>query len=167
VEQDHVLARLRERIFAFAASRLRREAAEDLTQDTLMLLHQKYAHVERLEELVPLAMRIVRFKAASMWRKAHRRGEDTAVQVDEQLLPDFAHNPGSAAERRELMDRMKTAFGKLGDRCRELFRLKLDGLPFPEIATRMGAASVNTVYTWDLRCRQRLRELIGDDWRLP
>lgn len=162
-----MLARLRERILAFAASRMRRETAEDLTQDTLMLLHQKYPHVERLEDLVPLAIRIVRFKAASAWRKAHRRGEDTAVQADEQLLPDFAHNPGSAAERQELMEKMKAAFGELGDRCRELFRLKLDGLPFPEIATRMGAASVNTVYTWDLRCRQRLRQLIGDAWELP
>jgi RNA polymerase sigma-70 factor (ECF subfamily) len=66
-----------------------------------------------------------------------------------------------------MVDRMKVAFGKLGERCRELFRYKLAGLPFPEIRTKMGAASVNTVYTWDLRCRQRLRELMGDAWRLP
>jgi len=167
VERDDVLAKLRERIVAFAASRHRRDAAEDLAQDTLMLLHEKYGHLDKLEDLVPLAMRIVRFKATSLWRKARRRGEDTAVPVDEQRIPDLARDPCSAAEQRELLERMKAAFGKIGERCRELFRLKLDGVGFPEIASRMGAASVNTVYTWDLRCRQRMRELIGDDWRLP
>lgn len=167
VERDEVLAKLRERIVAFAASRSRKEAAEDLAQDTLMLLQEKYRHVERLEELVPLAMRILRFKLVAAWRKSRRRGEDRAVAVEDQPLPDLSHNPGDEAERRETMERLKGALRMLPERCRELFRLKLEGLSFPQIRERMGAATVNTVYTWDHRCRERLRELMGDAWGMP
>ena len=40
---------------------------------------------------------------------------------------------------------------------------ELAGLNFPAIAARMGAASINTVYTWDSRCRQQLIEKIGKE----
>jgi RNA polymerase sigma-70 factor (ECF subfamily) len=164
VQRDEILAKLRERIVAFAASRLSRDAAEDLAQETLMLLHEKYAHVASLEELVPLSIRIVRFKMTALYRKAQRRGEYTSVSVDELPLPDLSMNPGERAERRELLGRVKQAIGSLGERCRELFRLKLEGKTFPEIQKEMGAASLNTVYTWDRRCRQNLLELVGGSW---
>ena len=45
---------------------------------------------------------------------------------------------------------------------RRLFRYKLEGLSFPEIQRRMKASSLNTVYTWDHRCRERLRELMNE-----
>jgi RNA polymerase sigma-70 factor, ECF subfamily len=164
MEQDEILSKLRARILAFAASRLRKEAAEDLVQDTLLLLQQKYGHVSRLEELVPLALRIVRFKIVAAWRKARRRGEDRAVPVEEQPLPDFSMHPGRSAESRELLERMKLALRQLSGRCRELFAYKLDGLAFPEIQQRMRASSLNTVYTWDHRCREQLRKLLGNPW---
>jgi RNA polymerase sigma-70 factor (ECF subfamily) len=28
----------------------------------------------------------------------------------------------------------------------------------------MGAATINTVYTWDFRCRQELLERLGGSW---
>jgi RNA polymerase sigma-70 factor (ECF subfamily) len=55
----------------------------------------------------------------------------------------------------------------LGERCRELFRLKLEGYSFaemlarPEIQTRLRAMSLNTLYTWDFRCRKQLLERLG------
>ena len=138
--------------------------AEDLTQETLLLLHEKYGHVNRIEELVPLGIRILRFKALAAWRKTRRRGEESSIPVEEAPLPDFSMNPGRVAERREMLDRMKLAFHQLGRRCRELFAYKLEGLGFPEIRQRMNVSSLNTVYTWDHRCRERLRELMGAPW---
>jgi RNA polymerase sigma-70 factor (ECF subfamily) len=44
-------------------------------------------------------------------------------------------------------------------------RLKLEGKNFIEIQTQMGAESINTVYTWDHRCRQQLRELMSQTGR--
>ena len=57
-----ILARLRERIVAFAASRYAGAHAEDLAQEVLVVIHEKYGHLHRLEDLVPLAFQILRFK---------------------------------------------------------------------------------------------------------
>ena len=53
----------------------------------------------------------------------------------------------------------------LDDRCREIFRLKLLGKSYVEIQQELGAASINTVYTWDARCRKELLVRLGGSWR--
>ena len=53
---------------------------------------------------------------------------------------------------------------ELGERCRELFRLKLEGYTFPEIQKRLKVAALNTLYTWDFRCRKQLLERLGGSW---
>jgi RNA polymerase sigma-70 factor, ECF subfamily len=164
VAREEVLARLRERIVGFAASQLSRDAAEDLAQEVLMLLHEKYAHLERAEDLLPLSLQIVRFKIMSLRRKTARRGEYTQVSVTDIPLPDPDASPLDYVERKEMRERLGRAMGQLGDRCRELMRLKLQGRSFPEIQKAMGAAAINTIYTWDHRCRKPLLELMGGKW---
>ena len=161
---EEILQKLRERIVRFAASRIQRDAAEDLAQDVLILLHEKYGHLARLEDLLPVSLEIVRFKLLAYRRKAHRRGEYTQVPVDEVQLPDDGEDPLAAAEGREMRERLIAAITKLGERCRKLMALKLDGKSFVEIQGILGVASVNTVYTWDFRCRKNLLELMGGSW---
>jgi RNA polymerase sigma-70 factor (ECF subfamily) len=164
VNRDEILARLRERIVAFAASHGSRDVAEDLAQEVLMLLHEKYTHLERPEDLLPLSLQIVRFKIMSLRRKAVRRGEYTQVSITDIPLPDLNSNPADYVERKEMLERLSRAMSQLGDRCRELMRLKLQGKTFPEIQTIMGAAAINTIYTWDHRCRKNLVDLMGGGW---
>ncbi len=164
MEREQVLLKLRERIVAFAASHASGDIAEDLAQEVLILLHEKYHRVERMEELVPLSLRIARFKIMSLRRKAHRRGESTQVSVADIQLPDLEADPSTLAERQQMLERLELAVGRLGARCRQLLRLKLQGMNFPEIRKSMGARSVNTVYTWDHRCRLQLLELMGGAW---
>ena len=164
VEREETLGRLRERIVAFAASRLSRDAAEDLAQEVLIVLHEKYAHVERPEELLPLSLQIVQFKIMGTRRKILRRGERAQVSVDDIQLPDLNTDPFLAAERKEMLERLAAAIGQLGERCRKLFALKLEGKTFPEIQKLLSAGSINTIYTWDSRCRKQLRELMGGRW---
>jgi RNA polymerase sigma-70 factor, ECF subfamily len=161
VDREEILARLRERIVAFAASRISRDIAEDLAQEVLMLLHEKYAQVTRVEELLPLSIRILRFKMTALHRKAARRGEYGSVSVDEVQVPDLTPDPSAYVEQKLMLERLRKAMGGLCARCQELFRLKLEGKSFSEIQKLMGAGSINTVYTWDLRCRNELRELMG------
>ncbi len=129
-----------------------------------MVLHEKYGHVDRLEDLLPLSLRIARFKLMALRRKLVRRGEYAQTPADEVPLPDPAPDPAALAERKELLDKLKRALPQLGSRCREMFRLKLEGRTFPEIQVILGASSLNTVYTWDHRCRRRLLELMGGSW---
>jgi RNA polymerase sigma-70 factor (ECF subfamily) len=164
VEREQVLGKLRERIVGFAASHLSRDAAEDLAQEVLLLLHEKYPHLERVEDLLPLSLQIVRFKIIAVRRKAARHGEYTQVSVTDLPLPDMGPDPAALAERREMLARLSKAIGGLGERCRQLMRLKLQGKTFPEIQKIMGAGAINTVYTWDHRCRKNLLEAMGGEW---
>jgi len=164
VDREQILASLRERIVAFAASRIARDIAEDLAQEVLVLLHEKYSHVTRLEELLPLSFQIVRFKMVSLRRKAARRGEYTQVSVEDIQLPDLGSDPVARLERKQMSERLTAAISRLEGRCRDLFRLKLEGKTFAEIQIVLGANSINTIYTWDARCRKRLLELMGGSW---
>src|ERR1019366_1981650 len=135
---------------------LSRDLAEDLAQEVLLLLHEKYAHLESVEDLLPLSLQIVRFKIISQRRKSARRGEYTQVSITDIQLPDLDANPAEYVERKQMLERLAKAMSGLGDRCRELMRLKLQGKAFPEIQKIMGAAAMNTIYTWDHRCRKKL-----------
>jgi RNA polymerase sigma-70 factor (ECF subfamily) len=164
VTKDEILSHLRERIVAYAAFRLSRDVAEDIAQEVMLILHDKYQHVSRLEELLPLSLQIARFKIMALRRKLHRRGEHTQVAVDDIPLPDMRSNPEIWVEKKEMIDRLTAALSQLGDRCRELFRLKLQGKSFVEIQKVLGVSSINTIYTWDHRCRKQLLELMGGRW---
>lgn len=164
MDRAEILELLRERIVSFAASRLSREGAEDVTQDVFIVLEEKYAHLERMEDLLPLSLRIVRLKLMGARRKIARRGEYARISVEDIPLADPDPLPDEIAERREIVERLKRALPKLGGRCRELLKHKLQGRTFPEIRELMHAGSINTVYTWDLRCRKRLLELMGGSW---
>jgi RNA polymerase sigma-70 factor (ECF subfamily) len=162
--QAEVLPRLRERMVAFAASRSAGAHAEDLAQEVLVLIHEKYGHLDRMEDLVPLAFQILRFKLAAHRRRAARRGEYDAVDVDVFPPVSDAPDPATVLERKELLAKLMGGIARMGERCRELFRLKLQGRGFAEIQGLMGAASLNTIYTWDHRCRKQLLESLGGSW---
>jgi len=162
--REELLGKLRERIVAFAASKMQRDAAEDLAQEVLILLQEKYGHLDRLEDLLPLSLKIVRYKLMAYRRKAQRRGEYTQVPVDEIQIAGDGVDPLMAAQQREIRERLLGAVSQLGERCRKLFALKLEGKSFAEIQTILGASSINTIYTWDFRCRKHLLELMGGSW---
>ena len=165
--REEILRKLRERIVGFAASRMQRDAAEDLAQEVLILLHEKYGDLDRLEDLLPLSLKIVRFKMLARRRKALRRGEFTQVSVDETQMPDGRIDALTALEEREARERLLAAISGLGERCRKLLAMKLEGKSFAEIQASFGAGSINTIYTWDFRCRRQLMESMRDREKNP
>jgi RNA polymerase sigma-70 factor, ECF subfamily len=164
MDRDQILTALRERILAFATSRVSRDHAEDLTQEVMAVLHDKYPAVIELNELVPLAFQVLRYKMLDAHRKALRRGEYNQESVDDLPLADPNDDPVTQLDQKQRVDRLLSAIAQLGERCRELFKLKLEGKSFPEIKELMGQASINTIYTWDLRCRKQLLALMGGTW---
>jgi len=126
-----------------------------------MILHEKYPAVDRIEDLLPLSLEIARFKIWGARRKAFRRGEPSAVSVDDLPLAGADPDPLEQTERRERLDNLEAALKQLGERCRELFRLKLEGYSFAEIQKRLKVESMNTLYTWDFRCRKQLAEKLN------
>ena len=164
MDRDQILASLRERILAFATLRVSKAQAEDLAQEVLVVLHEKYAGVTELSELVPLAFQILRFKMLDAHRKSLRRGEYNLESIDDVPIADSRDNPGTELERKQTVERLVQAMSQLGERCRELFKWKLEGKSFPEIQKLMNQTSINTIYTWDLRCRKQLLSLMSGSW---
>ena len=164
MDRDTILTSLRERIVAFATLRVSRDHAEDLAQDVLALLHDKYPHVVELTELVPLAFQVLRYKMLDAHRKALRRGEYNQESVENLDVAASGGTPEAQLDQQQRVERLVGALSRLGERCRELFRWKLEGNSFPEIQRLMGQKSVNTIYTWDLRCRKQLLLLMGGSW---
>ena len=164
MNRDEILTSLRERILAFATSRVSRDHAEDLTQETLVVLHEKYPAVTDLTELVPLAFQVLRFKMLDAHRKAFRRGEYNQESVEELPLADPGDDPVTQLDQQQRVNRLLAAVMQLGERCRELFKWKLEGKTFPEIQRIMGQQSINTIYTWDLRCRKQLLAAMDGSW---
>ena len=132
--REQLLEKLRERIVGFAASRMQRDAAEDLAQEVLILLHEKYGHLDRLEDLLPLSLKIVRFKmmayrqesaaARGVHASAGGRNSDcrTVAWIRSARWSNGRHVSGWWRRWREL-----------GERCRKFFALKLEGKTFAEI----------------------------------
>jgi RNA polymerase sigma-70 factor (ECF subfamily) len=134
-----------------------------VAQEVLLVLHEKYGALERIEDLLPLSLEIARFKMLGARRKMARRGEYTQVSVDDLPLAGSGADPFEQTMRRERLERLVAAMGDLGERCRELFRLKLEGYTFPEIQKRLKVGAINTLYTWDFRCRKALLDRMEDD----
>jgi RNA polymerase sigma-70 factor, ECF subfamily len=165
--REQLLTGLRERIVAYAASRVGRDFAEDLAQEVLVVLETKYGYLETVEDLMPVSFQILRFKMQDLRRKQSRRGEFTSLDASVLPLADGAEDQLAALEREELLARLRAALETMDGKCRELFRLKLEGRAFPQIQTLMNAASLNTVYTWDFRCRKLLLEQMTRSGRTP
>lgn len=172
LSRDEVLARVRARVLAAARARLSPADAEDLTQEALVLLTTKYAHVAAAEELVALGVRIVALKRTAFWRKAARRqaaGDTPLGPVDAadgdplERAPTDEPDPEAIARARQRLAIFVEAAARLDGRCREILRRKLQGASFVEIASEL-RRPVNTVYSWDHRCHQRLKRLLGDRW---
>jgi len=166
--RDALLEKLRDRICSFAASQVPRDVAEDITQDVFMLLITKYSDKTDLSDLVPIAFRILRFKLSAYRAKTMRRREHLAIPLDDMAdrLKSDSHlaSPDDQLLRHERSRRLLAAIDHLGDRCRRIFLMKLQGHGFIAIQHTMRANSINTVYTWDARCRRRLLELMGGSW---
>jgi RNA polymerase sigma-70 factor (ECF subfamily) len=167
LSRDTILGKLRERIRQFAASKVPKDVAEDLAQEVLMLLITKYGDKSELSDLAPVAFRIVRFKISAYRTKTTRRQEHLTIPLDDladRLKGDSGLSPDDLLHQRDLRRRLVSAVRRLGPRCRRIFILKLQGHSFADIQQAMGANSINTVYTWDARCRRRLLELMGGSW---
>jgi RNA polymerase sigma factor (sigma-70 family) len=152
---------IRERILASAASRMSRSDAEDLAQDVVTILLVKYADVKDPADLLRLAYDIL-FKLRIGWyRRRIRRGEDTAESVDDVPLADRADDPETALLRKEFAERVGKAIRSLGEPCRTILRLKLEGQDTDYIMKAIRAGTKNALFIRLKRCRDLLDEKLG------
>lgn len=129
-----------------------------------MVIHEKYSHLDALEDLLPVALQTSRFKMMAVRRKQVRHGEFTATPADELPLSDGRPSQAEEFDHKQQRERLARAIEGLGDRCRQMLQWKLAGKGFAEMQVLLDVASINTIYTWDHRCRKQLLELMGGSW---
>jgi len=158
------LRRISARIVEYATFKLQgdRSAAEDLAQETVVLLNTKYAHLGSLNEMVGCAINIVKNKLFGVWRERARQSQFVPVGTHEEGGVDIVdplseiRSVREHSELAELQGRIKKALESCKPRCRALLTLLLDGYSQVEIA-RLINRPVNTIYTWVSRCVRQLR----------
>lgn len=128
------------------------------------MLLNKYSHVTALEDLTKLSVKILAYKMKESRVAEIRAQREASAQVDELPIADGRRSTLEDLLRSESVARIKMAIDGLGERCRQLLLLKLQGLGFKEIQERMAAKALNTVYTWDFRCRSQLAEVLQGDY---
>jgi RNA polymerase sigma factor (sigma-70 family) len=128
--------------------------AEDISQDTLLLIHLRYPHLDSESNLVPLAIRIAGFKCRERRRGTWRRSEwpEEYEPATDELLPD------EQLDRDRWLNWMKSSLHNLGARCLRIFELQLQGKTTAEIAAAL-AITENNLHVAALRCRRRALEL--------
>ena len=123
-----------------------------------MELTRKYPDKIHLEELLPLAYRIMGVKLNSAIRKRIKRGNDGSTESIELESPEQgAEESLLGKERKQLLFKV---LEELDPECRELFGLQLDGLSQKAISERLGLPS-GEVYTRSSRCRKKLRDMLS------
>ena len=115
---EKTLVFLRERIIGFGQSRVGRDAAEDLAQEALLLLSTKYAHLERLSDLMSVAFKIMANKALDMVGSKTWTAERTKSDPVDLPLPSVEPSPYERIEAKEearrTTERMAATFQLLG-----------------------------------------------------
>jgi DNA-directed RNA polymerase specialized sigma24 family protein len=152
--EDH-LSTIRERLLRAWTYKVGKDAAEEIAQETLLLLETKYKQVTGVADLVKLSFTISTHVDQTLRRK---------MKVGRELPPPDGWNPPDPARGQEydmLLASIRSRIGELTGRCPELLRLQLEGHTPEEIRDQMGALRTATVYVWTHRCIDSLRQKLG------
>ena len=88
---------------SFATSRQSRNAAEDVTQNLLALLHEKYAHVTVFTTLALLAFQVLCFKMLEVHRKSLPQGEYNQELIEDHPMANRRDDLAKPLDRTKLV----------------------------------------------------------------
>lgn len=123
---ETALGQIQKTIVRIAANKLRRSGdAEDVAQDVVIVLTQKYSEVNDVDELLKLAKATMQNKVLSIWSRLGRR-----KHVDLGEGPDLV-DPGPDPERvawiRKRAEIFATVLKNIDEPCRTILRMKAQG----------------------------------------
>lgn len=156
-EREAILQQIHARIRGYAASKVDEERAQDLAQEVMVVLLEKYTDLDDPEDLLPVAIQTLKFKLWGDNRRRWRRKEDQQVPVEDLALHYDGPSPEQRTIRQEYRDALRKAVGQLRRPCQELLTMQLEGMSPKEIIQRLGEPD-GTVYARINRCRKALEK---------
>jgi len=163
---------LREEIFSFlhvrflvlAKHRLT-EGAEDVVQETLMVVYKHFSELETLGKLLAFGNQVLRNKIGNVYQK-RRTIKGLKVEMREIAEPRYYIN--GELDAVELNRIIRQSIDKVGEKhpyCRAILLGLYEGLSASEISIRLGI-SKSQLKVRTFRCRQALREVLLREYRL-
>ncbi len=153
------LAEVRVRAFLHRST-LDTEVSEEVTQETLLQMVNSLGDLRTAESFWPWLLRIASNKMNDYYRRAQQRGRIRVSRLDDSLLErvveEESEEASSAAVRRELVERIMEAMGKLGVRQRAVVSLRcFEGMSYAEISEAVGCKKSDARVTF-FRARRSL-----------
>jgi len=140
------------------ASRFDAEYAEDIAQETVMVLITNYKHLDKPSDLVPLSVRIAKYKMLEFRRRKMRGGsqlpdywddsDDRAVSAEQDLI------------HQSRLEQLRAALKEMGSPCLEMLRMMLQGAG-SEVIQQAFDLTANAFHVRMYRCRQQLAGAMG------
>jgi RNA polymerase sigma-70 factor (ECF subfamily) len=164
--------RERQYVFSVAMKYLKDpEAAEDVTQDALLLAHRHADSFRGDSRFSTWLYRVAATTALMYLRKQRRRGREVPMPIrldEERDAPslidhrDQSSGPDARVAAREEVALVDRRLREMGPRYRQVFWMRFaDGYSEAEIAERLGL-HLSTVKTRTHRARQAVRAVLAD-----
>lgn len=134
-----------------------RTAAEDLLQETALLIFRRFAEYDDERPFVAWALGIARFKVMGLRRDAARSRLVFEEEALERFTETWAEQAAGQSERGEALEH---CLDQLADHARSVVRLRyFEDLTAEQIATKLGANGAAIRVTLQ-RIRTQLRECV-------
>lgn len=137
------------------------DLVQSVHRSLMMGLRRDQFDISCPENLVALALTIVRRKVARQWRRLRRQQRLTVREPDSQNLPDLLASLSSSdsdpAVQATLRDQTERLFREMDDTERRLMELRLEGYTTADVARQLGL-DPDVLRVRLSRLRRRLRE---------
>ena len=153
----------RERIWAYLMALSKDpNKAEDLFQETYLVIIEKSAQFQPGTDFLAWALKIAKYKFLASVDPQRNRHMQMESEVLEQTMLTPTERPGSDAEQREAL---AFCVEQLGPAARKAIQLRYrDGLKAAEIAEQI-STTTNALYVMLSRVRQALQECVKERLR--
>ena len=163
-----LLPPLRERLQALAKQRLSEPLAEDMVQETLTTLWERRDALGGADHVLPFVFQTLRNKIGNVYLRAKRRSEiagNPGPGGHELLHP--ARHPQAIVEGREFERTVGRAIGRCAaehEQWGAVLTMLKQGRTVAEIRESFGDTPMATVHTRIFRARQRLKQILREDY---
>lgn len=161
-EAENVLfGQLHARILALAKRRTgNAEVAEDITQETMRTVYEKYATIDVPTGLLPWVFRILHHKVGNHLKRSRTEARYRGTLTWETI----GLTPEGERAAFDLVRTLRPALQSASAECRKIFRLLLRGAQRREIQRAFGDEPIGTVDSRISRCRKRLLARLERRW---
>jgi len=156
---------LRARFLALAKHRLVREDAEDVVQETLIVVHDHFSEFKTVEGLLAFTNEVMRNKIGNFYRKRDRQKR---YHITWGAVPELVYYLEGELDAAELDRILRKAIDQLGEKspiCRAILLGLREGLSAGELS-RWLRLSRSQIDDRVFRCRRALRRLLLKDYGL-